>query len=238
MDNILYALKTTVTCLIEPHLIKQPKLSVSKKELTAVLHSHFQRVPGEVTKALSIASKIHKKQKRNNGEMYLEGHIYPIAEYYLSSRPEPTITGTVLAIVHDALEDSNYPDQKNTIKLLSIDVQSEVQKLSKIRLNNKEKQYKIYVNQLLTADEETLVIKTIDIMQNLVTDIDKLKARPLPTEDYNKIAKFVLKVDKNYRLIFDSIKDYDPKLNKQAYKLLQLANKRVANLSYTYKQKQ
>ena len=69
-------------------------------------------------RAFEMARRVHGTQRRKDGTPYLEEHVYPVAvavsEYLLArgASPEEVLTGTVAALLHDALEDRDQAASK------------------------------------------------------------------------------------------------------------------------------
>ena len=62
-------------------------------------------------RALSIARDVHRDQKRDDGSPYLEEHIYPVtyevARYQSMHASTEPLTSTLVAILHDSMEDGD-----------------------------------------------------------------------------------------------------------------------------------
>ena len=80
--------------------------SVSKKELQERLEQSNVLIP-RITAAIECAQRAHKNQKRDNGNPYLEEHIYPIAFAVVDRyKNDPDLENIlILGILHDVLED-------------------------------------------------------------------------------------------------------------------------------------
>ena len=88
-----------------------PKPFLMEDDVKAELVSLGIRLE-DVDEAFEIAREVHGKSTRDDGAPYLDEHIFPVSRYvaaYLSARPgaEPgdVLVGTVVALLHDSLED-------------------------------------------------------------------------------------------------------------------------------------
>ncbi len=200
---------------------------ILKKELLSKLGKLSQTT--NISNSLKIAETQHKGQLRDNGNHYLEDHIYPITlavleRYKDSELLEPLIC---TAILHDVLEDTDF-SEKEMVSLVGEEITEAVKVLSKsesekssgmsqeIKMENNRK----YLQRVSNAPIIPKIVKMEDRIQNL----------SCITKD-----SFKLKPEKYKRYVYETRELFVPiakKLNGYSYyeDLLESECKRVEEL--------
>lgn len=129
-----------------------------------------------IQSALEIAESSHKDQLRDNGNSYLEEHIYPIAISVLNRYKDDSKLDVLLcsALLHDVLEDSDYKES-DMRKRVGDEITNIVKNLTKSKEENasglsediKMKMNGVYLKRVTNSNRETIIIKLEDRLQNL-----------------------------------------------------------------------
>jgi len=128
-----------------------------------------------VKKAYKISVNTHKDVIRDDGESYLEQHIFPITiavinEYQAAENIEDII---ITSLLHDTIEDSKTVGYVELLDLFGDNIASAVKSLSKPKFSSnrtierKHLEHKMFVEQLRIMPRWVQVIKIIDRINNL-----------------------------------------------------------------------
>ena len=164
--------------------------------------------------ALEIARFTHLNQKRSSGISHYMGHILPTAQYYLVTRDllNQKIKKYLLiaCLLHDVLEDSNgsvavfaSTETKYCLKEKISDRAVElINILTKKKIGNRDTFMKKYTEGI-TKDKEACLVKSIDRILNLSSDVELHKNR-----SDGKIKRYLEETDLYYMNIFDNAPKY------------------------------
>ena len=129
-----------------------------------------------IKNAFEIAETAHHNQKRETGDNYLEGHIYPIVISLLTkySNQDILLDLVPVALLHDVLEDTDYPEDE-MIKKVGLTITNEVKLLTKSPEENahgasqdiKREMNKKYLKRVHKGNNIVKIIKLEDRLQNI-----------------------------------------------------------------------
>ena len=129
-----------------------------------------------ISNALNIAEEAHKYQRRDNGNSYLEEHIYPMVIGLINRYSDEDILLDLIpvALLHDVLEDSNYTEEEMKNKV-GLDITNEVKLLTKSPEENahgasqdiKREMNKRYLKRVTKGNNIVKIIKIEDRLQNI-----------------------------------------------------------------------
>jgi (p)ppGpp synthase/HD superfamily hydrolase len=183
-----------------------------------------------IHKALKIAYKVHKNQKRDNGGPYLEQHIYPIAQniclrYSTDPKRKKLI---IIALLHDCLEDNSGHEVNKSIETFDSSILKCLKDLTLKRSNDGMNQiekynlYSDYISQVKSGGREAIIVKLEDRLNNLQSTTEELVPR--------KLAKYTRQVKETRNLLIpltqglDTTVNYATLLNKEISRLNQIFN--------------
>jgi (p)ppGpp synthase/HD superfamily hydrolase len=158
----------------------------------------------KIRKAIWLAKKIHKNQKRYGGSSYLEEHIFPIASelinYLILFSKKLDSSLICSAILHDCLEDdeTGYLDKKVLLEMFDKKVSKIVSSLTKKKsLENYSKlnRDKKYFKNLMRCSKETRLIKLIDRYHNILTVTEHPRKEEYLIETFKFILPLAKKTD-------------------------------------------
>lgn len=173
---------------------KLPK--VTKKELLSQMSE--LKDSDIVRKALVIATKAHEGQKRDSGALYTEEHIYYATSllHELFSKEEDLETLTVLALLHDTIEDTKVKigqirrelgdEIADVLLLLSKNEEEERE------AKTPEEKYLLNQNYLarLSENRSAVIIKMVDRIANISCIVDDtVLKKPAKYKRYVKEVK-------------------------------------------------
>lgn len=130
----------------------------------------------EIYKAIYYAKKYHANQKRQTGEPYYS-HPLEVASMIIENQFNTEII--VTSILHDIIEDTKFT-KKNIKSVFGSKIASQVDDVSKIKLNNLKITSQEMINLLLNEKKyNLLLIKYFDRLHNMQTirikSISKIK---------------------------------------------------------------
>ncbi len=146
---------------------------LTEKELVKYIK---ERVPfsERVKSAISQAKKSHENQTREDGQPYLNEHIYPVTklaiDYFDKNLTEELISSVIL---HDVLEDDAEMTDSIFKEKFGDGIFSTVKQLSKpivdgdTETERREKANKAYFENLRKASHNAKIIKLLDRIDNL-----------------------------------------------------------------------
>jgi (p)ppGpp synthase/HD superfamily hydrolase len=149
---------------------------VSKETLLEKLAS-LDLLTDKIKEALKYADAAHKNQKRDQGNAYLEEHIYPIAMGIIERyQNDPDLENIViLGILHDVLEDDpNVVHQdieddfgKDMLADLLLVTKKPQENTSKLSQEEKRAVNVSMLNNLKSASRKAQIVKLEDRLNNL-----------------------------------------------------------------------
>jgi len=174
---------------------------ISLKDLLSKLRSRNPNVAmTSLAKAYELAEEVHRNQKRDHGEAYFN-HPLKVANFLIDECEIYDPDLIAVALLHDVLEDSPIKLQIND--LFAGKIASKVEALTKppkIFLSRNKKN-KAYLNQIIKAGKDVILIKLVDRLQNLL-ELDK---SPIP----GKRRRYITETKKLYLPLAD---EYYPSL--------------------------
>jgi len=149
---------------------------VTKQEFLKILKSLNLDRNSIIKSSLELAEKGHKNQLRDNGNSYLEEHIYPLGVSIIERYKfqDNFLILLPCALLHDVLEDSEIKESEmkqkvgkqitNIVKILTKTDEENAEEISreeKMKLNEK------YLKKVINSNGEAIIIKLEDRLQNL-----------------------------------------------------------------------
>ncbi len=156
------------------------KLNISLNELSDKLSSLSLLSNSLISNSLSQSIKSHSTQTRDNGDSYLENHIYPVTVHLidyqlsLSNQVSPLLISG--ALLHDSLEDDKNLTDDQFIQNLGSELYNIVKPLSKPDYKNYQGSDRYqqkwnmsidYVSLLHKSSMESKLIKLADRLNNV-----------------------------------------------------------------------
>jgi GTP diphosphokinase / guanosine-3',5'-bis(diphosphate) 3'-diphosphatase len=122
-------------------------------------------------KAWDIANRVHKDQKRFNGDPYIN-HIHDILKVLDEMGCSNANTRTY-AILHDTLEDCK-PEEREKITKEMYDFDIYLPKRIELLTHDASFAYTFYITEIINSgDADVIAVKTADMIQNLCEDPKK-----------------------------------------------------------------
>lgn len=185
-----------------------------QKELINSLKQISLKNNSTIKSALGIAQRAHKDQLRDNGNSYLEEHVYPIALSIINRYKDSDnlVTLVSCALLHDVLEDSDTPESEMR-KIMGDEITDIVKILTKSSEENAEglsqsvkmDMNKVYLNRVMNFNQESIILKLEDRLQNLscITEMSHL-LKP------DKYKRYIIETEKLFVPLARKINNHIP----------------------------
>jgi (p)ppGpp synthase/HD superfamily hydrolase len=192
--------------MVKPHIRKAALIEYLSKESLATEKIH---------EAIAQAELSHRYQLRDDGQPYLEQHIYPVALAVLtdySGRDKEK--AIIVALLHDCLEEITYVDIDNLRERFGSTVVHALQMLRKEHLFGEERTQEIkhlehrdFCKRLMKASRLLRLVKVLDRINNVICtevyrNFEKYERFIRDTLDY--YLPLAASVDKKYASLMQS----------------------------------
>lgn len=199
-----------------------PTPYLTEEKLLAKLKSRNIKISPLFKKAFDQARKTHQNQKRDNGQPYLEEHIYPMVSDLADSYTDQTCPENLLigALLHDVLEDDEDISDRKFIDQFGEEIYQIIKPVTKDKKDNssdltesqKTEINRKMIDRLAHSHQFTKLIKLADRMNNLLSESPKkLKFNRYVLEAEEFFLPFAKKESRYY---YEKLKALIPLLKK------------------------